>query len=268
MNPSQDVRQRYWDEHYLKYWQQRVAEANEVTDSKSRMNQKDSPTISDRTYFEAIERLKIGPDDTVLELGCGFGRSLLFLSHQARKVWGLDISPAMVEAAREHCAGLENVLLEVGIGEKMPFPSGIFDAIVCFGVFDAMYQAETILEMCRVATPGCRILLTGKNVDYWDDDEEALIAEERARQKGHPNYFTNVDDLLAQVGQIGLMIQHQRFYLRRGDFHAGNFVESMPSRFYEYMLIFEKCGASVGKLSCQISQSFSRTWLRRREAKG
>lgn len=268
MNPSQDQRQRYWDEQYLKYWQQRVAEANEVVDSKSTMNEKDSPTISDRTYFEAIEYLKIGPNDTVLELGCGFGRSLPFLSHQARQVWGLDISSAMVEAARQHCSELKNVRLEVGIGEEIPFKSGMFHAIICFGVFDAMYQRETILEICRVASLGCRILLTGKNIDYADDDEAALIAEDRARQKGHPNYFTRVHDLLAHIDEIGLMTRHQRFYVRRGDFHSGRFVESLPSQFYEYMLVLEKYRSADGPWTHDVSQPFSETWLRRHGKNG
>lgn len=263
MNPSQDLRQQYWDEQYMKYWQQRVAEANEVVDQKSRMNEKDAPTLSDRTYLEAIAYLNIGPDDTVLELGCGFGRSLPFLSRQARHVWGLDISAAMVEAARQHCAGLDNVRLEVGIGEQMPFQSGMFNAIICFGVFDAMYQRETILEMCRVAARGCRILLTGKNIDYCDDDEAALIAEDRARQKGHPNYFTRVDDLLAHLDEIGLKARHQRFYERRGDFHAGRFVESLPSQFYEYMLVLEQYRSADGAWTYDVSQPFSKTWLRR-----
>ncbi|MBS0171431.1 MAG: methyltransferase domain-containing protein [Nitrospira sp.] len=263
MNPSHDLRQQYWDEQYMKYWQQRVAEANEVVDNKSRLNQQDSATLSDRTYLEAIEHLNIAPDETVLELGCGFGRSLPFLSRHARQVWGLDISSAMVEAARQHCAGLENVRLEVGIGEQMPFQSGMFNAIICFGVFDAMYQTETIREMCRVAAQGCRILLTGKNVDYWDDDEAALIAEDRARQKGHPNYFTRVHELLAQLDQVGLMTRLQRFYSRRGDFHAGKFHESLPPQFYEYMLVFEKVRSADDTLTHDVSQPFSKTWLRR-----
>ena len=45
--------------------------------------------------------------------------------------------------------------------------------------------------MIRVTELGGRILITGKNDKYYADDEQAYIAEEAARKKGHPNYFTD-----------------------------------------------------------------------------
>lgn len=35
-------------------------------------------------------------------------------------------------------------------------------------------------------------MLTGKNINYCDDDIEAYVAEVNARKKKHPNSFTDI----------------------------------------------------------------------------
>jgi SAM-dependent methyltransferase len=259
-----DPRQAYWDADYMRYWAERVAESNtSAASAKSSVNANDSATSSDRNYLDAIGLLDIRRADTVLELGCGFGRSLPVLSALAGKVHGLDISPAMIEAANKSHAGLGNVELHVGVGEKTPFTESMFDAIVCFAVFDAMYQAETLVELNRIGEPGCRLLLTGKNDDYFDDDEQADIAERRAREKGHPNHFTNVRLLLSRLGEFGFRIRRQRFYPRRGDFHRQKFATDLPDLFYEYLLVLEKMSPASSGATARISDPYSKTWRRK-----
>ena len=54
----------------------------------------------------------------VLELGCGFGRSLRYLSGLGSTVYAVDISESMVRAAREACKDLNNIEYFVGEAEE------------------------------------------------------------------------------------------------------------------------------------------------------
>ena len=53
-----------------------------------------------REYRETIPQW-VGSDDTVLELGCEWGTTTALLAQRAKGVVGTDISPEVVERARE-----------------------------------------------------------------------------------------------------------------------------------------------------------------------
>ena len=68
-----------------------------------------SPTSTSKTLADALE---IGPDDTVIDVGCGSG-VLAFVAARlgAKKVYGCDLSGPAVETARENAVrlGLDDV---------------------------------------------------------------------------------------------------------------------------------------------------------------
>ena len=262
--PEKPDRAKYWNEHYVAYWKERVAEANSAPGNDSRMVAGDARTTADSVYLEALAALGIRPTDHVLELGCGFGRSLPALSQAAARVSAVDISREMVETARRSCPAT-NVDFHVSSGEQLPFADASFDAVVCFATFDAMYQTDALLEISRVTRLEGRVLITGKNDNYHDDDDAALAAEEGARGKGHPNYFTDVGRLLANAGSFGFRIGAARYYGRRGDFAAGRVCMERPDRFYEYLLVLVRTGEA-----CSVNGDFvvaderSKTHARRR----
>jgi SAM-dependent methyltransferase len=74
-----------------------------------------SPTHTSRTLAEALE---IGPDDTVIDVGCGSG-VLSFVAARlgARHVIGCDISEEAVHAARENASRL-------GLSDRVEFRVG------------------------------------------------------------------------------------------------------------------------------------------------
>ncbi len=76
------------------------------------------PTHTSRTIAEALE---IGPDDTVIDVGCGSG-VLSFVAARlgASRVVGCDLSPAAVEAARRNAErlGLSDVT-EFRVGDLL-----------------------------------------------------------------------------------------------------------------------------------------------------
>lgn len=259
-------RRDYWNEKYRDYWMQRVAESNTTHESLSQLNKNDKLTASDAVYLDTIQCLEISPGATVLEMGCGFGRSIPYLQSIAGRLQAIDISEAMIQSAREKYGHCKNVEFHVSEAERTPFADQTFDQIVCFGVFDAVFQSETLVEMNRITRTGGRILITGKNNNYFDDDEEATIAEIRAREKKHPNFFTDVATLLEKQGSFGYRAVKSRYFLRRGDLSASRFQQTPPKQFYEYLLIFEKENYISRPVDFAVSDAYSLTWRRRNGA--
>jgi SAM-dependent methyltransferase len=98
----------------------------------------------------------------VLDLGCGKGRFARILSARGARVVGLDISAAMLAAARE--AGLDCVR---GSARRLPFRSGSFDAAIAVEVFEHMESRafdDACEELRRVLRPGGIFVLVDKSV--------------------------------------------------------------------------------------------------------
>jgi len=258
-------REKYWNEDYVAYWQARVREANVQGAEGSQLVSGDAKTTPDDAYLNSIALLGIGSADSVVEVGCGFGRSLPRLSQAAGQVAAVDISAAMIKAAQEQFAA-PNITFHVSESEHLPFADDSYDVVVCFAAFDAMYQAQALVEMARISKVGGRMLITGKNDNYHDDDEAALAAEIGARRKGHPNYFTDVARLVSHLDQLGLQLETQRFFPRRGDFSAGIGTDQRPARFYEYLMVLRKTGPSRVADDFSISAEASKTFARREAA--
>src|ERR1041385_3975857 len=69
-----------------------------------------------------------GADDTVLDVACGPGLGVAAFARVCRHATGIDLTPAMIEKAREHAAalGLANVDWRVGNVLPLPFADGAF----------------------------------------------------------------------------------------------------------------------------------------------
>jgi len=63
----------------------------------------------------------------VLDLGCGTGRHTIILKNKGAKVWGLDLSPKMLEIAKTEIKGVD---FKIGTVYKLPYKSNFFDIIV------------------------------------------------------------------------------------------------------------------------------------------
>ena len=249
----------YWNGQYFQYWKQRVSEANNGAECSS-VVVGDRTTVGDDTVQEHLQSLEIRDGQAILDVGCGYGRLIPLLTRTETRVYGTDISAAMIREAKS-AYGSMVAELRVEEAERSSFPDAFFDRIVCWGVFDATHQAGTAHEILRLLKLGGRALITGKCTGYLDDDEAALVAEQNARSKGHPNFFTDYADFARQLPLCGACILEERFYLRRGDFSTNRFTRVRPERFYEYSLIFEKEESSASTFS-SFSSAYSATWLR------
>jgi SAM-dependent methyltransferase len=119
--------------------------------------------------FDQILRGNIEPGMCVLDAGCGYGRNLVHLLREGCMVFALDQDAEGIEHVRKLSASLQTGLpaenFQVGSIERMPFPDGFADVVLCNSVLhfardDRHFQAM-LAELWRVLKPGgmlfCRL---------------------------------------------------------------------------------------------------------------
>jgi ubiquinone/menaquinone biosynthesis C-methylase UbiE len=89
-----------------------------------------------------------------LEVGCGTGLILERVAAVASEAVGIDLSPGMLEKARDR-----GLTVHEAPATKLPFEDGRFDVVYSFKVLAHVPEIETALaEMARVCAPGGTLL--------------------------------------------------------------------------------------------------------------
>ena len=109
----------------------------------------------------AVELINEG-DGRVLEVGIGTGLSLPDYDSDLEIV-GIDLSPDMLEKARERVAA-EELSHVTGLHEMdaadLKFPNAAFDTVVAMYVMTVVPEPEVVMrELARVTKPGGQVLL-------------------------------------------------------------------------------------------------------------
>jgi SAM-dependent methyltransferase len=122
--------------------------------------QRITETIAD-LQDQAVEGLAPGPGDQWLDLACGTGATAERAASSGATVTGLDLSPALIDTAKERASelGLE-IEYVVGDVEQLGFEDASFDKVssTC-GIMFAPDHEATAGEIARVTKPGGRIAL-------------------------------------------------------------------------------------------------------------
>jgi ubiquinone/menaquinone biosynthesis C-methylase UbiE len=114
----------------------------------------------------ALERLSVAEGETVLEIGFGTGHSLKSIAElvgPAGKVYGIDISPAMIAKTKKRLekGGQANrVELCCGDATWLPFDDSAFDAVFmsfALEVFDTPDIPRVLVQTKRVLKPDGRL---------------------------------------------------------------------------------------------------------------
>jgi ubiquinone/menaquinone biosynthesis C-methylase UbiE len=88
----------------------------------------------------------------VLDIGCGTGRLAAELARRGARVWGVEPSPEMLDAARANVPA--GVGLKLGRAEELPFRAGWFDRAVFSLVVHLVDRNGAFAEARRVLAPG------------------------------------------------------------------------------------------------------------------
>jgi len=93
-----------------------------------------------------LDALALGPDDRLLEVGCGGGLLLRDALATGAAATGIDHSGEMVALARERAPGANVV---VGQAERLPFADGTFTAVAMSVVFFFLDDPVGVFQECR-----------------------------------------------------------------------------------------------------------------------
>lgn len=106
---------------------------------------------------------ELRPGAHVVDVGSGAGIDSLIAARMVGpdgRVIGVDMTPAMLEKARQSAAatGLPNVEFRHGYAEALPVPDGWADVVISNGVLNLMPEKGAALgEMARALKPGGRL---------------------------------------------------------------------------------------------------------------
>ena len=141
------------------YWDQRVEDF-----SKVRTNELNSD-LSNRWISEITKHIPNLNSLNILDVGTGTGYFPIILSNNNNKIYGIDISPAMIEKAKLMASSrnLKIEFMEMD-AQKLTFNNNTFDLIISRNLTWTLPKlTEAYKEWLRVLKPGGIILIFDAN---------------------------------------------------------------------------------------------------------
>ena len=134
-----------------------------------------------------FDRLSLRPGDSVLDVGCGFGRHSFEALRRGAHVVALDAGRAEVEGVRDMMGAMalegefsaDTQCAEVIQGDALalPFVDGAFDVVLCSEVLEHVPQDQAAMaELARVLRPGGIMAVTvprlgPERINWWLSEE-------------------------------------------------------------------------------------------------
>lgn len=174
-----------------------------------------APQIKDEEALRlACEVCAAGPQDTVLDVACGPGILACAVAAHVRHATGIDLTPAMIERARQlqQEQGLDNVEWRVGEAAPLPWPDASFSLVVCRYAFHHFREPKDVLrEMTRVCRPGGRVCVIDVALPGDEAQVEAFNRMERLRDPSHVRAFS-LEELCRLFTAAGLPVSNCAHY--------------------------------------------------------
>ncbi len=166
-----------------------------------------------------LRELPLGPESRILDVGCGTGGNLEFLSAYGRAE-GCDCAPE----ALEYCSRRGFHRTRLADACELPYPDGRFDLVTCLDVLEHVrLDSLAFSELARVTGTGGCVLVTlpagprlyssfdclcGHLRRYTERDLRAMAAANRLEVLRLSRYAALAHPLIV-------------YYMRRGDFVRG-----------------------------------------------
>jgi ubiquinone/menaquinone biosynthesis C-methylase UbiE len=156
---------------------------------------------------------------SILDVGCGTGTHLQLYQRYKCNLYGLDLSPSMLEVARNRLGGIAQ--LELGDATSMPYEDEKFDLIITMLTLHEMspkIRPLVMEEIKRVLKKDGHILLidfhTGpyQPLQGWISKSIIFFAELAAGREHYRNYrnFLAIGGLATLISQHNLHVEKQQ----------------------------------------------------------
>jgi len=149
-------------------------EARQLYNRISRLYDCLAGTFEHKYRQMALENLAIQAGETVLEIGFGTGHCLRKIAQavgSSGRVYGVDISPAMLEVAEKRLKKavlMDRVELYCGDAAELPYDNETFDAVFMsftLELFDTPEIPKVLEQIKRVLRPGGRLGVVSMSKD-------------------------------------------------------------------------------------------------------
>jgi SAM-dependent methyltransferase len=160
----------------------------------------------------AVTLSEVSLKDNVLDVACGPGVVACALAAVAAHVTGIDITPAMLEHARQLQVEkkLDNVTWRHGDVAQLPFAAGEFSLVISrYAMHHLEQPAVVVSEMARVCRPAGRVVLIDSAPA--PDQADAFNTAERMRDPSHTRALT-ADELRGLASGAGLRVATSHLY--------------------------------------------------------
>ena len=157
-----------------------------------------------------IPGLRIGPDDTVVDVGCGSGSICRYAGSFGATVIGIDSEPSLIEQAED---AMREVSAKSWRGivsdcDPIPLPDGIASHVFCTEVLEHVDDpARFIAELARIGRPGALFY-----VSVPDPLSESLIRDVAPDWYWEPPFHRRVYDhgqLETLLREAGLRVEQR-----------------------------------------------------------
>ena len=123
-----------------------------------------------------LEMAKVTPQDFVIDLGSGDGRTVISAAKRGARALGIEYNPDMVELSKKNAA-------EAGVSDKATFvKADLFESDFSKAQVITMFLLPSINMRLRPKIldlkPGTRIVSNSFDMEDWQPDETASITED------------------------------------------------------------------------------------------
>lgn len=183
-----------------------------------------------------IRMFRPSKDMSILDVGCGTGSHLELYQRYKCNLYGIDLSPSMLNVARERLG--DTAQLDLGDATEMPYEDDKFDLVISMLSLHEMSpdtRVKVINEIKRVLKDDGRILLIDfhpgpyQPLQGWISKAIIFFSELAAGRE----HFKNYRHFMNTMGLSTLISGHKMNVEKQSILAGGTFAVCLVSRKYE-----------------------------------
>lgn len=162
---------------------------------------------------EVFRGIPVGPDDTVVDVGCGDGGASLFCARRGAHVTVVDIDPQVITAIGEKLAEIipHAYATHVSNADPLPLADAVASRVLCTEVLEHVDDPDQLLaELARIGKPGARYLLSVP--DALQENLQKHVAPPSYFQKPNHVRIIEREQFARMVTRAGLIIEEHTQY--------------------------------------------------------